>query len=77
MEDTSWGLHGTWVTGDAEEATPVRRGSGRAGSLWGGENSVPAAPVSGKYFICLLHSLIQKNNILVEASLLKMELLIF
>lgn len=42
-------------------------GEGRAG-LW-------QLPLSGKYFICLLHSLIQKNDVLGEASLRQMQLL--
>lgn len=42
-------------------------GEGRA-VLW-------QLPRSGKYFICLLRSLIQKNDVLVEASLRQMQLL--
>lgn len=42
-----------------------------------GRAALQLLPLSGRYFICLLHSLIQKNDILVEASLLKMQLLIF
>lgn len=45
----------------------ARSGEGRA-VLW-------QLPLSGKYFICLLHSLIQKNDVLVEASLCQVQLL--
>ena len=76
MEGTSWGLGGASVPGDAEEETAaaVRRNSGRVGE---GRAVLPQLPLSGTYFVCVLHLPTQRNDILVEASLLKMQLFIF
>lgn len=74
MENTGWGHCGLLVIGGAEEATSIRRGSGRAGFLWREESCAPPAPWFGEIFCFSVHSMTQKS--LVGASLLNIQLVI-
>lgn len=77
MEDSNRGLSGASVTGDAEEETgQCQRGEAQAELVLPGEGRAVLwhLPVSGGYFICMPQLPTQKNDVLFEVSLFKMQL---
>lgn len=80
MEDAGRGLCRDLVSGDAEGETGQRQsGEAQVELVLPGDGRavLQQLPVSGKYFICMPRLPTQKNDILVEASLLQMQLFYF